>query len=180
MIGGATGVPVANSTGPGMPTPMPRTSARLCALSLSSASKVSSSQPRTVSGPSAIGMSVRVSTMTSPARSVTATRECVAPRSAASTTPALRLKAKVFGGRPPVEALAPAGTTSRCASRASIRWATVERASPVSATSSARVLARPSRMSRSMAPAPVPVDDPLPPAPELLLGRAASKRRFAS
>ena len=81
-------------------------------------------------------------------------REWVAPRSAHRTTPASRLKANVCGGRPPVETLPPAGTTSRSDSSASIRWATVERASPVSATSSARVLARPSRIRRSSAPAP--------------------------
>ena len=43
-----------------------------------------------------------------PPRSQTASRECVAPRSATSTTPALRLKASTVGGRPPVEALPPA------------------------------------------------------------------------
>ena len=51
---------------------------------------------RTTSGPSAIVDVGRASRRaTSPARSVTATRECVAPRSAASTTPASRLKANV-------------------------------------------------------------------------------------
>ena len=42
---------------------MPRTSRRECELSASSSSNVSSSQLRTGSGPSAIGMSLRVSTM---------------------------------------------------------------------------------------------------------------------
>ena len=43
-----------------------------------------------------------------PARSLAASRECVAPRSATSTTPARWLNVSRVGGRPPVEALPPA------------------------------------------------------------------------
>ena len=43
----------------------------------------------------------------SPARSLTARRAWVAPRSATRTTPASRLKARTFGGRPPVESCRP-------------------------------------------------------------------------
>ena len=100
-------------------------------------------------------MSSRVSASTSPARSVTATRECVAPRSAASTTPASRLNANVRGGRPPRDAPGSAGTTSCRVSSESTRWATVERDSPVRATNSACVRACPSRIRRSIAPAPL-------------------------
>ena len=42
------------------------------------------------------------------------------------------------GGRPPVEALSPPGTSRRLASSASTRWATVERARPVSGHQVAR------------------------------------------
>ena len=67
----------------------------------------------------------------SPPRLVTARRAWVAPRSAASTTPASSLKANVIGGRPPVESLSPASRSRPCARSWSSRWATVERASPV-------------------------------------------------
>ena len=67
----------------------------------------------------------------SPARSVTARRECVAPRSATRTTPGALVEGQHGGG-------APAGgraarrprRSARCASSASTRWATVERAEP--------------------------------------------------
>src|SRR5918994_45314 len=57
MIGGLTGWPVANATGPGNPTPTPRTSAAPRPISASSPSNADSSHPSTVSGPSAMAMS---------------------------------------------------------------------------------------------------------------------------
>src|SRR4051794_29027883 len=95
-----------------------------------------------------------------PARSLTATRACVAPRSATSTTPAAWLKARTVGGRPPVDALPPASRTSPAPSSASTRCATVERASPVWRARSARVVAVPLRISSSSAPALVGEDGP--------------------
>ena len=106
-----------------------------------------------VSGPFATAMSWTSWASTSPARSVTATREWVAPRSPASTTPASPLNASIVGRRPPVEALSPPGTRRRCEIRASTRCAMVERASPVIAASSPRVLARPVRTRSRIAPA---------------------------
>ena len=55
----------------------------------------------------------------------------MAPTSAASTTRAPGLKANCVGGRPPVDVASPAAPTSSLASRASTRWATVERPRPV-------------------------------------------------
>ena len=154
MIGGLTGRPVANSTGPGTPTPTPRTSPRPRPASASSRRSARAASAAPASGPTSIARSSACSASTSPPRSVTARRECVAPRSAARTTPASRLNTKVRGGRPPVDWPSSASNTSRSAISASTRWATVERAIPVSSTSSARVLARPWRIRLSMAPAP--------------------------
>ena len=70
------------------------------------------------------------------------------------TTPASGLKASCAGGRPPVDAASPEGVSSPAASSASTRAPTVERASPVSLMSSARVRGVPSSMSWSSSPAP--------------------------
>ena len=88
------------------------------------------------------------------ARSVTARRTWVAPTSAASTTRAAGLKANWAGGRPPDDVASPAVPTSALASRASTRWATVERPRPVAAASSLRVRGTPSRRCCSSEPAP--------------------------
>ncbi len=114
----------------------------------------SSTQSRTVSGPPAIGMSALSSASTVPPRLVTASRECVAPRSAASATPASSLKASIIGGRPPVESLSPSSRSSPWSRSWSSRWAIVDRARPVSAERSARVAPSPSRISCSSVPAP--------------------------
>src|ERR687898_570758 len=113
MIGGLTGWPVANATGPGNPTPTPRTSAAPRPISASSLSNADSSHASTVSGPSAMAMSRVVWGSTCPPRSVTPTREWVAPRSPESTTPAPWLKASIVGGRPPVDWLSPRATSRR-------------------------------------------------------------------
>ena len=73
-----------------------------------------------------------------------------------ATTPAAPLKASVVGGRPPVEAPSPPETSSPLASSASTRWAIVERARPVSAARSPRVVAWPLRTSSRIVPAAVP------------------------
>ena len=108
MIGGLTGWPLWKATGPGTPMPMPRTSSGVRPSSPSSAVKCSSTMPRTFSGPAAMSMSNASSASGAPARSLAARRECVAPRSATSTTPARWLKVSSVGGRPPVEAVPPA------------------------------------------------------------------------
>ena len=115
--------------------------------------KTSSTRAMTGSGPSAIDTSSGSSARTSAARFVIAIVECVAPRPATRITPASALNANVCGGRPPVEAFSPTGMTRPWDSSASMRCETVERARPVDATSSARVLAL-SRMRLSIAPAP--------------------------
>ena len=56
-------------------------------------------------------------------------------------------------GRPPVEGVSPASSTSPLASSASTRCATVERASPVCRARSARVTAVPARIRLSSSPA---------------------------
>ena len=99
-------------------------------------------------------MSPLSSASTVPPRLVTASREWVAPRSAASTTPASSLKASIIGGRPPVESLSPSSRRSPWARSWSRRWAIVERARPVSAERSARVVPSASRISCSNVPGP--------------------------
>ena len=81
---------------------------RLRALLASSSSKRADTHVSTRSGPSPMSMSPARSASGVPARSLTATRAWVAPRSATRTTPALWLNASTVGGRPPVEALPPA------------------------------------------------------------------------
>ena len=54
MIGGFTGAPTANATGPGTPTPIPRTSAADRPTEASSSVKRASTLARTASGPEAI------------------------------------------------------------------------------------------------------------------------------
>ena len=90
MIGGFTGWPVANATGPGMPTPRPRTSPRR-EPELARAARRAARRPRssTASGPSAMSISKATSASGRRRRGrETASREWVAPRSAARTTPA--------------------------------------------------------------------------------------------
>ncbi len=108
MIGGLTGAPMAKATGPGTPTPIPRTSAAVRSTRRSSSMNCSCTRSSTASGPCEMSISSGVSASGCAARSLTARREWVAPRSAASTTPASRLKASTVGGRPPVDALSPA------------------------------------------------------------------------
>ena len=118
-------------------------------------------QPSTASGPLAMSMASRSSPSTVPERSVTASVACDAPRSAASTTRADGLRAKRDGGRPPVERASPTGETRPSAMSESTRVAMVERASPVTVASSARVRGRPSRSSWNSSLAPeVPSADP--------------------
>ena len=156
MIGGNTGLPVANSTGPGRPTPTPRSSPTSRPALRRRSSKAPFSHGRTTSGPSATAMFSVSWASTPPARSVTATRVCVAPTSPASTTPTSLLNASIVGGRPPVDALSPPGMSRRWARSASTRWATVERDRPVKVARSPRVVARPLRTRSRIVPA-VPV-----------------------
>ncbi len=68
------------------------------------------------------------------------------------TRPLAASKASWVGGRPPVEGPPPRSTRSPRPSRASTRWDTVDRASPVARASSARLAAAPSRTSWNMTP----------------------------
>ena len=122
-------------------------------------------------------MSSPSSASDSPPRSVSARRAWVAPRSAASTTPALWLKLSTWAGRPPVAATSASDTSSRNEISASTRWEIVERASPVVVTRSLRVVAAPRRIRRRTAPAPLmPGADGSPcaamPPPSLVEARA--------
>ena len=104
MIGGLIGRPVENSTGPGRPMPMPTTSSTPRPARSSSSRAVELSQSIAERGPSAISRVDEASASSSPARFVTAMRECEAPKSAAMTTRARGLKANRELGRPPVDA----------------------------------------------------------------------------
>jgi hypothetical protein len=86
-------------------------------------------------------------------RSVTATSTLVTPRSTASTHPAPLLNCSRVGGRPPVLQPRPPSASRFAAISWSTRALTVFREAPVSATSSARLRARPVRTCRSSAPA---------------------------
>ena len=110
MIGGLTGCPVAKLDGPGHPDPdAPHVPRRRGRPRASSSAKRSSTQSSTGSGPAAMSRSQRALGERRRRRGrSTARREWVAPRSAASTTPASWLKARTVGGRPPVDALPPA------------------------------------------------------------------------
>ncbi len=154
MIGGLFGCPVAYSTGPGRPRPTPARSAVSRPAVASSLRPVSATPSRTGPGPSAMARGASSSASTVDARSVTARRACVAPRSTPSTTCEAGLKANVAGGRPPLEVASPAGAIRPVAMRASMRPVTVDRAWPVIVASSARVRGRPSRSSWNISPAP--------------------------
>ena len=104
-----------------------------------------STQPSTASGPSMTRMAAPSSAWIRPVRSLIAMRTCEAPTSTARTTRSLAVMANWDDGRPPVETASPTGPTSPSRMRASMRRATVERASPVIAESSVRVRGRPSR-----------------------------------
>ncbi len=139
MIGGRTTVPVANSTGPGTPIPMALTSSGARPLALSISPKRSISVARTRSGPSAMSSSVPPSASGCPLSVVMARRACVAPMSAAKTTPAAGLRVSRVGRRPPVDGPSPASTSTPRSSSSSTRCEMVDRANPVILASSARV-----------------------------------------
>ena len=85
MIGGFTGLPVACSTGPGRPMPMPARSLRARPTWLSSPVPSATTRSSTASGPSATSWASRRSASTLPPRSVTAMITWVAPTSTART-----------------------------------------------------------------------------------------------
>lgn len=154
MIGGSTGRPVENSTGPGTPTPIERRVPGSRPASLRSACSVRSTWRSTDSGPSAIESgSSFVASVVAP-MSISATRQCEAPRSTPATACSRVRRWRRRGGRPPVEAPASAAisSTKPCAMRASTRWEAVERASPVIRATSARVAAAPVLISASTSP----------------------------
>ena len=129
-----------------------------CAPASSSSSR-RASMTRSSTGPGPLGdveLDGACSVSTVPSRSVTADGR-VGRAEVGRDDDARRagLKAKRAGGRPPVERASPPGPSSPAASSASTRAPTVDRARPVTWTSSARVRGRPSRMSWSSAPAPV-------------------------
>ena len=113
MIGGFTGRPVECSTGPGRPIPTPTTSPMARPARATSRRSSAATQSRTASGPAAMSRSALCPASIAPARLVTPSRACVAPRSAASTTRASGLNTNRVGGRPPVESASPAGVSSR-------------------------------------------------------------------
>ena len=115
---------------------------------------VSTIQLSTVSGPFAMSIGSLCSTSTVPARSVTASVACEAPRSAASTMRAEGLSANCEGGRPPVDAASATGLTRPSCMSSSTRAAIVERARPVDWASAARVRGAPSRRSWKSSLAP--------------------------
>ncbi len=156
MIGGWTTTPESTSTGPGTDRPMPQTRAGSVPCSASSAANHRASRSSTVSGPSptSIGPEVRASTF--PARSSRPAVACRVPRSAARTTACPASNSSRVEGRPPVEPGSGAGSPSRSQPAAkswSSRWPTVDLDSPVTCCRAPRVVARPSRMSRSRWPA---------------------------
>ena len=152
MIGGLIARPVECSTGPGRPMPIAASSPTSRRWSASISAITDSTQPSTCSGPVATSRSSRRSTSTVPARSASAAVACVAPMSTPATTQAPGFSASSEGGRPPVDT-PPYGITRPRRSSESIRAAMVDRASPVSSASWARVRGCPSRNSskRSLA-----------------------------
>ena len=155
MRGGFTGRPVAYSIGPGRPMPtLARSSSERSAVAMSFLA-VSVSSGNTTSGPSLIARGSSASARIEEARSVTATCAWLTPTSSARTILAFGRKAKVAGGRPPVELASPAWPIRPAAASKSSRAAIVDRACPVIAARSARVRGCPSRSSWNISPAPV-------------------------
>ena len=151
MIGGLITRPVAKSTGPGTSMPMPRTSPGPRPPADSSCAKWSDTRPSTGSGPSATSLRTSCSPRTAPLRSHTAIRIAVAPMSATSRTPRSRLNSNRPGGRPPVDWPTSAAASRPASTRASIRWLTVDRASPVRLITSALLSRESSRKTESTA-----------------------------
>ena len=107
MIGGLTGRPLSNSTGPGHADADPAHVVGSATDFLEQLVEALGHPARApASGRAAMSRSAARSASGVPPRSLTATRACVAPRSATRTTPASRLNASTVAGRPPVEALA--------------------------------------------------------------------------
>ena len=121
MIGGFEGLPVLCSTGPGRPMPMAIRSASFSLSAASSERMVRTIQPRQDSGPSAMSILVEVRARMLPTRSVTASEAEVAPKSTATTTRALGLRATCADGRPPVDTASVSGAKRPSSSRASMR-----------------------------------------------------------
>ena len=148
--------PEAQSTGPGTDRPMPQT--RSCAVPVFSSRSANhcASRSSTRSGPSAITNSAECSASTVPGEVEKGGAACRVPRSAARTTACSASNSSRVEGRPPVEPSTGAASPSRSQPAAkswSSRCPTVDRDSPVARCSSPRVVARPSRMSRSRWPA---------------------------
>src|SRR4051794_38165264 len=155
MIGGWFGRPVLCSTGPGRPTPVPTRSSGERRAARSRDRPVRAMASRTTSGPWAMFSGCVLRSRISPVRSVRATERCVAPTSAARMSRAAGFNRNRAGGRPPVEAASPDGTTRPAASSASTRVVTVDRARPLRSMSSARVRGCPSSRRRRTASSPV-------------------------
>src|SRR5690606_1265268 len=151
------GRPVECSTGPGSPIPIASRSRVERSREASRRSASAVTQLSTASGPSATLICSRVWASMPPVRSLTPMRTCEAPMSTPSTTRPLVAMANWEEGRPPVETASPTEATSPSFMSASMRMATVERASPVIVESSVRVRGRPSRRiwKRSLA-----IEDP--------------------
>ena len=102
MIGGEIGRPVANSTGPGTPMPMPHSRPGTPCVVATSWSNSSSTRSRHASGPASIDAGSSWWPRIRPSSVVTATSMLVAPRSATRTWPASARNVSCRGGRPPV------------------------------------------------------------------------------
>ncbi len=138
MIGGDTGRPLRNSTGPGIPMPMPHSRPGRSRVAVVSSVNSSSTRWRQASGPAAMSDGSSRWPRMRPSRSVIATSMLVAPRSATRTCPASARKVIWRGGRPPVLGPISSSTTSPSSMSSATRWATMPRLRPVRATSSAR------------------------------------------
>ncbi len=149
MIGGEIGRPASNSTGPGTPMPIPHRRPGRASVVRSSEATRASTRSRQRSGPASILAGSSWWPRMRPSSVVTATSMLVAPRSATRTYPPSDWKVSWRGGRPPVLGPTSPSLTSPRSMSSPTRCATIARPRPVRATSSARELDRPRRISSS-------------------------------
>ena len=154
MIGGVTGRPVANSTGPGSPMPTPRSSVRSRPDSSSRASNAPSSHVRTVAGPRPRRCPCAAGR--GPCREIRDLRRGVGGADVAGQDDAGAAVEGQHGRRPSARGGTVASGDEQAAGQQRADAPTVERARPVSATRSPLV-ARPVRTSSRIVPA-VPAD----------------------
>ncbi|MEY9853028.1 hypothetical protein ABH923_002706 [Leifsonia sp. EB41] len=149
---GETIRPVLESTGPGMPIPMPRSSWPGAPCIARSSSALAAIQARTRSGPDPMSIAAVREASSRPDRSNSPKVAWCEPRSAAATTPEPASTSSARGRRPPCETPSPASRRKPAESSASTRCATVEGDRPVWRAMSARDPARPERTRWRMPP----------------------------